>query len=113
VSDDVLRILYSSCDVFCLPSQFGLDGVGEGLPVALMEAMAHGKPVISTTHTAIPELVPDILVPERDAPALANAIATLADNPQVRREMGRRNRDIIARDFSNRNVESLLRALQR
>jgi glycosyltransferase involved in cell wall biosynthesis len=110
ISDDVLRLLYTSCDVFCLPSRFGPDGVGEGLPVALMEAMAHGKPIVSTTHTAIPELVPDMLVAEGDAEGLARAIATLADNPQLRQEMGRRNRGIIERDFSNRNVDTLLQA---
>ena len=108
VSDDVLNVLYSSCDVFCLPSRFGPDGVGEGLPVALMEAMAHGKPIVSTRHTGIPELVPDILVPEGDAAGVARALATLADSPRMRADMGRRNREIIARDFSNRNVEALV-----
>jgi glycosyltransferase involved in cell wall biosynthesis len=75
VSDDVLRVLYTYCDIFCMPSRIDRDGVGEGLPVALMEAMSYEKPVVATMHTGIPELVPDILVPENDANALAGTTA--------------------------------------
>ena len=112
VSDEVLKLLYSFCDIFCLPSRFGPDGIGEGLPVALMEAMSYGKPVISTYHTGIPELVSEILVAENDPQGLAMAIARLADDPELRRNMGRRNRSIVASDYSNENVRKLLEALK-
>lgn len=108
VSDDVIKVLYKLCDIFCLPSRFGPDGVGEGLPVSLMEGMSYGKPIVSTYHTAIPELVPDILVKENDSQGLANAIAKLADDQEMRHKMGKRNREIIKRDYSNDNVKTLL-----
>lgn len=108
VSDDVVKVLYKLCDIFCLPSRFGPDGVGEGLPVSLMEGMSYGKPIVSTYHTAIPELVPDILVKENDSQGLANAIAKLADDPEMRHKMGKRNREIIKKDYSNDNVKTLL-----
>jgi glycosyltransferase involved in cell wall biosynthesis len=105
VSDEVLRTLYQTCDVFCLPSQKYV--VNEGLPVSLMEAMACGKPVISTRHAGIPELVPEILIDENDAPALAEALAYLADHPEARHTMGERNRHIVSRDYSPHNVAYL------
>jgi colanic acid/amylovoran biosynthesis glycosyltransferase len=105
VSDEVLRTLYQTCDIFCLPSRKYI--VNEGLPVSLMEAMACGKPVISTRHAGIPELVPDILIDENDASALAKALDYLADRPEVRRTMGERNRRIVSRDYSPSNAAYL------
>lgn len=68
----------------------------EGLPMVLMEAMAAGRPVISTYVAGIPELVtPDCgwLVPAGDAEALAGAIARLCDAPsETLSEMGRTGR---------------------
>jgi glycosyltransferase involved in cell wall biosynthesis len=60
------------------------------------EALASGLPVVGSSVGAIPEIVEQgnngLLVPPRDVRALAEAIARLASNPQLRREMGRRNR---------------------
>jgi glycosyltransferase involved in cell wall biosynthesis len=111
VSDDVLKLLYTYCDIFCMPSRIDKDGVGEGLPVALMEAMSYEKPIVSTFHTGIPELVPDILVPENDVEALAQGIARLADDPPLRQKMGARNRMIVSEQYSKQNVRTLLAAL--
>jgi glycosyltransferase involved in cell wall biosynthesis len=110
ISDEVLKLLYSGCDIFCMPSRMGKDGIGEGLPVSLMEAMSYEKPVVSTLHTGIPELVPDILVPENDIAGLAQGIARLADDPALRRSMGIRNRSIVLEQYSRQNVKSLLEA---
>lgn len=112
VSDNVLRFLYVFCDIFCMPSRTDKDGIGEGLPVALMEAMSFGKPIVSTYHTGIPELVPDILVPENDAQALAEAIGKYADDEDLRKRDGTRNREIVKNDYSNLNVKKLLDALK-
>jgi glycosyltransferase involved in cell wall biosynthesis len=77
----------SRANLFVLPSVVTRSGNAEGIPVALMEAMAAGVPVISTAITGIPELVVDnetgLLVPPRDAEALANAIGRLLDNPEL------------------------------
>lgn len=105
---DLLNILYDACDMVVLPSHATSFGDREGIPVALMEAMSHRKPIVSTTHAGIPELVPEILVPENDPDALAKAIAYLADNPNIRAKQGERNYEIIKRNFSEAAVLELL-----
>jgi glycosyltransferase involved in cell wall biosynthesis len=102
VSEEALRALYQACDIFCLPSRKYV--VNEGLPVSLMEAMACAKPVISTRHAGIPELVPEILVEEEDVAGLAEALAYLADHPELRREMGHRNRQIVEQGYTAANA---------
>jgi len=107
VSDDFLKVLYDSCDIFCLPSKTTRKGEKEGIPVALMEAMSYGKPVISTRHAGIPELVEEILVEENNVDELAKAIELLVDNPDLRRKLGERNRKIIEEKYSKKNVTKL------
>ena len=86
VGVDVLRSLYSDCDVLVLPSR------NEGWGLALMEAMACGKPVVATRVGGIPELVRDgvdgILVDPGDTKALASAICRLLNDPSERKRMG-------------------------
>ncbi|CAO96377.1 glycosyltransferase [Erwinia tasmaniensis] len=69
-------------DIFLLPSLTAADGDMEGIPVALMEAMAVGLPVVSTRHSGIPELIEhDVsgwLAPEGDAQALAAILLKLS-----------------------------------
>ncbi|MEO5325116.1 glycosyltransferase [Mesorhizobium sp. CC13] len=73
--------------VFLLPSVKAGDGDLEGIPVALMEAMAAGLTVVSTFHSGIPELIEDgvsgLLTPERDVAALAEKLIWAADNPEA------------------------------
>lgn len=104
---DLLNVLYDACDVFVLPSRTAKDGDREGIPAVLMEAMSHAKPVISTRHAGIPELVEDVLVDENDADALAEQIGRLADDPELRKRLGERNREIIRSRFSDDAVLEL------
>ncbi|WP_245520535.1 glycosyltransferase, partial [Mesorhizobium sp. M1C.F.Ca.ET.212.01.1.1] len=73
-------------DVFLLPSVAGRDGDLEGIPVALMEAMAGGLIAVSTYHSGIPELIEDhktgFLAPERNVPALAAKLVWVAEHPE-------------------------------
>jgi glycosyltransferase involved in cell wall biosynthesis len=75
------------CAVFVLPS------LSEGLPVALLEAMAWGRPIVATRMGGVPEVVDDgveaLLVPPGDSAALAAAIGRLLDDPQERLRLGR------------------------
>ena len=84
--DDVPAWL-STLDLFVLPS-YG----DEGVPQGIMQAMACGLPVVSTPVGAIAEAVQDgetgILVPPRDATALAGALARLMADPALRSSMG-------------------------
>ena len=107
-----LDVVFSACDVFCLPSitEYYKDGKPaerEGIPVSLMEAMAWGKPVISTIHAGIPELVEQVLIKENDVNELINAINYLLDHPEKWKEMGKRNQEIIKEKYHSGNVAQL------
>ncbi len=112
----IIDILFESCDIFCLPSytdyyKDGNPSEREGIPVAIMEAMAWGKPVIVTKHAGNPELVKDILVEERNVAELQKAIEHMLDHPEKWGEMGRANKEIIAEKFSKNNIDTLVRIL--
>ena len=80
-----LRTLCAGAHIFLHPSELGPDGNQEGVPNAMLEAMAGGMPVVATLHGGIPEAVEHgvsgLLTPERDAPALAQSLLTLARDP--------------------------------
>jgi colanic acid/amylovoran biosynthesis glycosyltransferase len=82
--DEVLQRLRGA-HLFVAPSVTDRQGNKEGIPVAIMEAMASGLPVVSTHHSGIPELVQDAvtgrLVPEADSGALAEALRATLDAP--------------------------------
>jgi glycosyltransferase involved in cell wall biosynthesis len=86
------------------PSVPTSDGRREGIPVVLMEAMASGAPVIASRISGIPELVEDgrhgLLVPPRDARALADAIQQLCEDPELRRRLGCAGRQRVAEQFN-------------
>jgi colanic acid/amylovoran biosynthesis glycosyltransferase len=106
-----------AADVFVLPSIVDEDHKRDGIPVALMEAMAMGLPVISTTVSGIPELIEDrktgLLVPEKDEKALAEAIETIVKDEELRQTMCREARAHIEQAFdlqrSAAEMESLFR----
>lgn len=107
-----LDIIFSACDIFCLPSctvyyEDGRPADREGIPVALMEAMAWGKPAITTRHAGNPELIKDILIEEGNVEQLAGAICDLLDHPEKRRELGRRNKEMIKERYTKDNVKYL------
>lgn len=80
-----------------------LASFGEGIPVVLMEAMAHARPVVATYVGGIPELVHDgvngRLVPAGSATDLADAIADVLNNPERARKMGESGRAEVLRHF--------------
>lgn len=107
-----LDVVFSASDIFCLPSitEYYSDGKPaerEGIPVALMEAMAWGKPVISTKHAGIPELVEEILIKENNVDELVLAINHLLDHPDKWKALGERNRKIVAERYTSQNVQQL------
>ena len=77
-----VKKLLSESNAYILPSKVADDGDMEGVPVALMEAMAIGIPVVSTYHSGIPELIDDgltgFLVKEGDVTALSKAILSVS-----------------------------------
>jgi colanic acid/amylovoran biosynthesis glycosyltransferase len=86
----------ASAHLLIAPSVTAADGDQEGTPVAILEAMASGMPVISTRHSGIPELVQDgisgRLVPERDVASLAAAIEAFVEAAETWVMMGHAGR---------------------
>lgn len=97
IRHDVREVL-SFLDLFVLPSS------SEGLPMAILEAMAAGRPVVATRVGGVPEAVVDgvtgFLVPPRDPAALAEAIACLLRDHDLRRVMAQAARERVAQYFS-------------
>lgn len=106
--EDVPEVL-AAMDCFVLPSY-----ANEGVPQAIMQAMAAGLPVISTRVGAIGEAVQDgetgVFVPPRDPPALAAAMLALAASPAKGKEMGAAGRKVAERKFS---LDRMLDAMER
>jgi glycosyltransferase involved in cell wall biosynthesis len=86
VGRDDLRRWYAAASVFTLPS------LGDHAPLAVLEAMAAGSPVVATRVGGIPEEVEadatGLLVPPRDAPALGAALTRLLKDRDLARAMG-------------------------
>jgi len=85
LDDDELKSLYETCDIFVFPSR------ADTLPLVVLEAMAAGKPVVSTRIGGIPyQVTPDtgVLVDSGDVSGLAQALDRLAQNAPLRQKMG-------------------------
>ena len=105
VPHDTLIEMYKNhkVDIVVLPSITTASGEHEGIPVALMEAMAAGVPVISTTTGGIPELLGDgagILVPPEDSKALADAIEQLMKDSELRYKIGAKGKEKVKKEFA-------------
>ena len=90
--------LFESANVYVQPSHH------EGMPISLLEALAHGLPVIATTVGAIPEIITQdqegMLVPPHRPDLLAAAMSDLAGNPDRRARMSVATRCTAERRFS-------------
>ena len=100
-----VKELLLESDLFAMPCVVTHDGTMDGIPVALMEAMAVGVPVISTRVSGIPELINDRvgkLVDEKDAQGMAQAIAEFARRSHSDRiKMGQEARKVIDQEFNS------------
>lgn len=113
LSGTALKAVYRSCDLFCLPSRRDQEGAYEGFPNVLIEAMACGKPVISTRHAEIPRIIPSILVDENDIEALAQAIEQVYQSASLREQLSIQNRQIAETYFSPKNAHTTVTLLHR
>ncbi|MFC2169335.1 glycosyltransferase family 4 protein [Acidobacteriota bacterium] len=111
-SDTALRALYRESDVFCLPSRKDRYGDSEGFPIVIAEAMAFSKPVVSTRHAGIPEVVDALLVDENDVDQLTAALNQACDSAELRHQLGEQNRKRAEQMFSSANNNRLEKILE-
>lgn len=97
--------VYAEADIVVLPSYYG-----EGVPKSLLEGAASGKPVVTTDTPGCNDLIRHnhngLLVPPKDAFALASALEILATDRELRQSMGRNGRAVVERDFADKLVIS-------
>ncbi len=97
-----LLTLWNANDIFVLPS------FQEGLPMALIEAMALGKPCIASDINAIPEAIKHletgILLEPGDAESLAQTISSLADDPKLRKKIGKNAQKAAFENFEEKVI---------
>jgi glycosyltransferase involved in cell wall biosynthesis len=109
VPHDRMPELYASAEIFCLPSLY------EGFPLAILEAMAAGLPVVTTRVAGNPEAVADgthgRLVDAEDVDGLAQALLDLIEDDAGRRRMGSQARRRVEEEFSIERIGVAYREL--
>jgi glycosyltransferase involved in cell wall biosynthesis len=97
ISERDKRTVLDSGSVFVLPTY------AEGLPIAILEGMAGGNAIVSTTVGSIPEVIDEnsgILVTPGDTEQLTEALTTLVSSSELSERMGRRNRQLACETYS-------------
>jgi len=112
-----LRRALARSDVFCLPCVKDKSGDLDGIPVALMEAMAMELATVSTSVSGIPELIQDeqngLLAQPDDAEALADILQRLADDPGLRARLAEAGRETVVKEFNiHRSAEQMAALFQ-
>ena len=108
---DVVKSMLQEASIFVLPSIITTNGMREGIPVALMEAMAMELPVVSTKTVGIPELIENgregFLVEQKNSEQLATALKKLLEDDNLKNKMGKEGRKKVEKYFNISNIPSL------
>ena len=97
-SNDIVKVL-SKTDIYCLPTHYG-----EGIPKSIIEAMAIGRPIITTNIPGCKKCVIEgqngYLVPIKDPVKLSKKIEKLINDKPLREKMGKNSRTLFEKDFT-------------
>ncbi|MEM7066639.1 MAG: glycosyltransferase [Cyanobacteria bacterium P01_B01_bin.77] len=111
---DVFELMQNAA-VFAAPYIIGKDGNRDGLPTALLEAMALGTPCVATDVTGIPEIIRDgdtgLQVAQGDAYALAKALQQILTSSTLRETIALRARALVETEFNITQTATVLRTL--
>jgi glycosyltransferase involved in cell wall biosynthesis len=114
-SEVEVRAALDAADLFILPSIVARDGQMEGLPVALMEALACGVPTVSTSLSGIPEIVVDgvtgLLATPADAASLNRTLQDAVQRGERTVEFARAGRELVTSEFDQAESTAVLTAL--
>lgn len=114
-SDAELQRLYASCQVFALPGIVDPAGDTEMLGMVLLEAMRYGRPVVCTRVGGTADIVRDgvngLLVPEKDAAALATALGRLLDDRSLAANLGQAGLTTARDEFGWPSIVTRMKAL--
>jgi glycosyltransferase involved in cell wall biosynthesis len=114
-SPEVVARLMGRAALFVQHSVTDRYGDSEGMPVAVLEAMACAVPVVSTRHSGIPEAVEDgttgLLVDEHDVDGMADKMARVLTDPSLARRLGDAGRRRILSSFTHVDARNRLRAI--
>ena len=107
-----LKALYANADIFAFPT------LADCLPIALMESMAAGLPIVATDVGALrEEVLPNengIMVPPKDTDAIIEAVGRLVANPDERHRMAKRGRELAESRFDAKtNYNAVLSLMRR
>jgi colanic acid/amylovoran biosynthesis glycosyltransferase len=115
LTENAVVSMLARADLFVLPSVIERSGDTEGIPVALMEAMAAGVPVIGSRVAGVPELVVDgqtgLLVEPGDARDLADRLSQMLQDPAAAQARAGAGRKLVEREFSLDSSAARLAAL--
>jgi len=106
IDEEKIPQYYAICDIFVLPSVTRQEAFG----ISLLEAMASGKPCITTIISGMPYVVGNcgILVNPRDVESLSNAMKKLLKDKKLAKELGRRGRKRVEEEFTLERVVNKL-----
>ncbi|MBN2251490.1 MAG: glycosyltransferase [Candidatus Altiarchaeota archaeon] len=101
-SDEDIPGYYAACDVFVLPSVTRQEAFG----IALLEAMASGKPAVTTNISGMPYVIGDagITVKPRDVDGLSHALVEILADEQLAKNLGEKGRARVVKEFSQKKV---------
>jgi glycosyltransferase involved in cell wall biosynthesis len=104
ISYDCVPELFCSSDIFLMPSIIHRSGDRDGIPTVLMEALMYRVPVIATDVSGISELVENrvtgLLIPEKDAKAIADAVKELISDRDSALRMAENGRQKVLKQFN-------------